>query len=84
VAVVCDVVEGLIKGQEATAHVADVFPFSVCAGSACYRRLRFFGALGGFSDANTFTSARRPLRKKGWIVYPKPPFSSTEPDHSAE
>jgi hypothetical protein len=28
VAVVCDVVEGLIKGQEATAHVADVFPFS--------------------------------------------------------
>lgn len=27
-AVVCDVAEGLIEGQDASAHVVDVFPFS--------------------------------------------------------
>ncbi|MBC7635022.1 MAG: hypothetical protein H7251_05410 [Acetobacteraceae bacterium] len=26
-AVVCDLVEGLIEGQDASAHVVDIFPF---------------------------------------------------------
>ena len=26
-AIVCDVVEGLIEGQDASAHVVDIFPF---------------------------------------------------------
>ena len=41
-------------------------------------RLHFFGGIGGLSDANAFAEALRPLRKKGWIVYAKPPFGSPE------
>lgn len=42
-------------------------------------RLRFSGALDDLSDARTFIEALRPLRKKRWVVYAKPPFGS--PDH---
>lgn len=41
-------------------------------------RLRFFGALAGLSDPGTFSEALRPLRKKRWVVYAKPPFGSPE------
>ena len=41
-------------------------------------QLRFFGALGGLNDAGNFAEALRPLRKKRWIVYAKPPFGSPE------
>ena len=41
-------------------------------------RLRFFGALAGLSDARTFAEALRPLRKKRWVAYAKPPFGSPE------
>lgn len=41
-------------------------------------RLRFFGALEALGRTETFVEALRPLRKKRWIVYAKPPFGSPE------
>jgi hypothetical protein len=39
-------------------------------------RLRFSGALAPLSDAGVFIDVLKPLRKKSWIVYAKPPFGS--------
>lgn len=41
-------------------------------------RLRFSGTLGGLGDPHAFAAAIRPLRRKNWIVYAKPPFGSPE------
>ena len=41
-------------------------------------QLHFFGARAGLNDAGNFAEALRPLRKKAWIVYAKPPFGSPE------
>jgi hypothetical protein len=41
-------------------------------------RLGFFGALDGLSDAQTFVDTLRPLHRKPWVVYAKPPFGSPE------
>ncbi|MCA1444146.1 IS91 family transposase [Ensifer sp. IC4062] len=40
--------------------------------------LRFFGALAPLGDGNALARALRPLRKKRWVVYAKPPFGSPE------
>ncbi|WP_412549265.1 transposase [Sinorhizobium meliloti] len=40
--------------------------------------LRFFGALEPLGDGNALARALRPLRKKRWVVYAKPPFGSPE------
>ncbi|ASY61010.1 Mobile element protein (plasmid) [Sinorhizobium sp. CCBAU 05631] len=40
--------------------------------------LRFFGALAPLGDGNAMARALRPLRKKRWVVYAKPPFGSPE------
>jgi hypothetical protein len=40
--------------------------------------LRFFGALKGLAQADAFAEALRPLRKKRWVVYSKPPFGRPE------
>lgn len=47
---------------------------------AAYRagQLQFFGALADLSDLAAFTKAIRPLIKKRWIVYAKPPFGSPQ------
>jgi hypothetical protein len=41
-------------------------------------RLHFFSALAPLHDAGRFAEALRPLRKKPWVVYAKPPFGSPE------
>jgi hypothetical protein len=41
-------------------------------------RLRFFGALEALSCGDSFVEALRPLRKRRWVVYAKPPFGSPE------
>ena len=41
-------------------------------------RLSFFSTLAGLSDDRVFAQALRPLRRKAWIVYAKPPFGSPE------
>jgi len=41
-------------------------------------RLRFSGTLDRFGQAHAFAAAIRPLRRKNWIVYAKPPFGSPE------
>ncbi|CCE94755.1 putative transposase y4qJ [Sinorhizobium fredii HH103] len=40
--------------------------------------LRFFGVLEPLGDGNAMARALRPLRKKRWVVYAKPPFGSPE------
>lgn len=40
--------------------------------------LRFFGVLEPLGDGNALAQALRPLRKKRWVVYAKPPFGSPE------
>jgi Putative transposase/Transposase zinc-binding domain len=39
-------------------------------------RLQFFGSLAYLSNKRTFNDAMRPMRKKSWVVYAKPPFGS--------
>jgi hypothetical protein len=41
-------------------------------------RLQFFGNQAGLSDRRAFLHHLRPLRKKRWVVYAKPPFSGPE------
>jgi hypothetical protein len=41
-------------------------------------RLQFFGHQAGLSDRRAFLHHLRPLRKKRWVVYAKPPFSGPE------
>jgi len=41
-------------------------------------RLRFFGSLEGLSIKSVFDDALKPMRKKSWVVYAKPPFGSPE------
>lgn len=41
-------------------------------------RLRFFGALDQFDDADAFAAVMQLVRRKKWIVYAKPPFGSPE------
>ena len=41
-------------------------------------RLRFFGSLDGLSIKSDFDDALKPMRKKSWVVYAKPPFGSPE------
>ena len=41
-------------------------------------RLHFFGDLASLRDAGNFVEALRPLRRKPWVVYAKPPFGSPE------
>lgn len=41
-------------------------------------RLHFFGDLASLGDAPGFAEALRPLRRKPWVVYAKPPFGSPE------
>jgi hypothetical protein len=41
-------------------------------------RLQFFGALAELGNKRTFNDALRPMRKKSWVVYAKPPFGSPE------
>jgi hypothetical protein len=38
-------------------------------------RLQFFANQAGLSDRRAFLHHLRPLRKKPWVVYAKPPFS---------
>jgi hypothetical protein len=38
-------------------------------------RLRFFGGHAALKDSRAFLRHLAPLRKKGWVVYAKPPFS---------
>lgn len=40
--------------------------------------LRFFGVLEPLGDGNALARALRPLRKKRWVIYAKPPFGSRE------
>lgn len=39
-------------------------------------RLRFSGTLDGLDDSRAFADALRPVTRKRWIVYAKPPFGS--------
>jgi len=41
-------------------------------------RLRFYGKLCRFDDADVFAAAIGKLWRKSWIVYAKPPFGSPE------
>ncbi len=41
-------------------------------------RLHFFGPLEPLAHAKSFAEALRPLRRKRWVVYAKPPFGSPE------
>lgn len=39
-------------------------------------RLQFFGSLTDLGTKSAFDDALRPMRKKSWVVYAKPPFGS--------
>ncbi len=41
-------------------------------------QLRFFCSLDGLSTKSAFVDALKPMRKKSWVVYAKPPFGSPE------
>jgi len=41
-------------------------------------RLQFFGSLVELSTKRAFDEALRPMRKKSWVVYAKPPFGSPQ------
>ena len=41
-------------------------------------KLRFFGALAGLADPDSFAAHLVPLRKIDWVVYAKPPFGGPE------
>ena len=41
-------------------------------------RLAFYGSLAALTDRRAFLRCLSPVRKKRWVVYPKPPFAGPE------
>ena len=41
-------------------------------------RLSFFGSMAGLAERRAFLHHLRPIRKKRWVVYAKPPFARPE------